>query len=160
MKKTVVLIALLVVGIGSVFCQDLMEIKIGSYSIAVPSGWTAVYTDSTTIFTLYSPVEEEVDDFQENVNLVTEDLPSRYTVKAYLKAAQGAIQQLYDDFELQESGDNYHIFSGSLNETMVMQMQFVAIKNNVAYIVTYTSSPESFNRYLKTFKDIQKTFKF
>jgi hypothetical protein len=136
-----------------------MNIQIEHYSISVPEGWLAQYTNSTNVFFLYSPIEEN-DSFQENANLTTEKLPTKYTEKGYLKAAQDTISKIYNNYKLIENGENYHIISGNLNGTDIMQIQYVSIKNNTAYIMTYTSTPDSFARYLETFKSIQKTFKY
>lgn len=158
MKKLVIAIFLSLAVLGTGFSQKLMEIRVQQVSISIPTGWLAQYTDNATTFILYSPMEQD-DTFQENANLVLEKLPQKYSVKAYLKAAQDNIRAVYGDFALVEEGGNYHIISGSYNDTMLMQIQYVAIKNDTAYILTFTSNPESFASYIDTFKSIQKTFK-
>jgi len=160
MRKIVMLIVFLLgVFVGTAFCQDGMQIKIDNYSITVPSGWLAQRTDSSTVFVLYSPVEEN-DTFQENGNLTIEKLPTEYSVKGYLEAAQKNIKKIYGNFALIEEGENYQIISGDINGIVVQQIQFVSIKENTAYILTFTSNPENFNRYKDTFKKIQETFKY
>jgi hypothetical protein len=160
MKKAVMFtVFFLVMFIGAAFSQDGMEIKIDNYSITVPSGWLAQRTDSSTVFILYSPIEEN-DTFQENGNLAVEKLPTQYSVKGYLEAARENIKKIYGNFILIEEGENYQIISGDINGTTVQQIQFVSIKKNMAYILTFTSNPENFNHYLDTFKKIQETFKY
>ncbi len=150
---------LLFVSAGTAFCRDGMQIKIDNYAITVPSGWLAQRTDSSTVFILYSPIEEN-DTFQENGNLAIEKLPTKYSVKDYLKAAQEYIKKIYGNFLLIEEGDDYQIISGDMNGTAVQQIQFVSIKDNTAYILTFTSNPENFDRYLDTFREIQKKFEY
>lgn len=160
MKKGFVFILLLIsLSAVKVFGDDGMRIKIDNYEITVPSGWMAQRTDSTTIFMLYSPIEEN-DDFQENANLAVEKLPTKYTVKKYLEAGREALKILYGDFKLIEEGKNYHIISGNINGILVTQIQFVEMKGNEAYILTFTSNPNNFNRYLEIFKTIYKSFKY
>ncbi len=159
MKRICILFFILFLLTLSAQGQTAMDINIGSISISVPSGWIAHYTDSTMVFILYSPVEEN-DTFQENINVTTEKLPLKYSVQGYMSEAVKSLKTVYTDLQIIESKDNYHIFSGKVNNTLLKQMQFVYIKDNTAYVVTYTATPDSFDRYVKTFNEIQKTFKY
>ena len=158
MKKTILALFILMLACAA-FCENGMEVKIDNYSITVPSGWLAQRTDSSILFVLYSPLEEN-DDFQENGNLSVEQLPSKYSVKGYLESSREYIKTLYSNFNLIEAKDNYQIISGEINGTKVQQIQFVFMKGNIANILTFTSNPENFARYLDTFKKIQKSFKY
>ena len=158
MKKTILALFILMLACAA-FCENGMEVKIDNYSITVPSGWLAQRTDSAPLFVLYSPVEEN-DDFQENGNLSVERLPSKYSVKGYLESSRAYIKTLYSNFNLIEAKDNYQIISGEINGTKVQQIQFVFMKGNIANVLTFTSNPENFARYLDTFKKIQKSFKY
>ena len=111
------------------------------------------------MFILYSPVEEN-DTFQESGNLAVEKLPSKYSVKAYLKAGREVLKKLYANFKLIEEGEDYQVFSGELNGIAVQQIQFVSISGTEAYILTFTSTPADFERYADTFKAIQSTFTY
>ena len=160
MKKATALAAVLfLVFVTSAFGDDGMQIKIDNYSITIPSLWLAQRTDSATVFILYSPIEEN-DTFQENVNLTVEKLPSKYSVKAYLKAGREVLKKLYANFKLIEEGDDYQIFSGELNGIALQQMQFVSISGTEAYVLTFSSTPEDFDRYAETFKAIYSTFTY
>ena len=158
-NKFAVALFLLLFATAQIFCGEDMVVKIDNYEITVPLGWLAQRTGSLTVFLLYSPVEEN-DDFQENINLTTEKLFSKYTVKGYLEASRKVVETVYGGFELLKEGENYHIISGNINGTVVQQIQFVEIKNNTAYILTCTSNPANFDRYLETFKKIHKSFKY
>ena len=160
MKKATALAAVLfLVFVTSAFGDDGMQIKIDNYSITIPSLWLAQRTDSATVFILYSPLEEN-DTFQENGNLTVEKLPSKYSVKAYLKAGREVLKKLYANFKLIEEGDDYQIFSGELNGIALQQMQFVSISGTEAYVLTFSSTPEDFDRYADTFKAIYSTFTY
>lgn len=160
MKKATALAAVLfLVFVTSAFGDDGMQIKIDNYSITIPSLWLAQRTDSATVFILYSPLEEN-DTFQENGNLTVEKLPSKYSIKAYLKAGREVLKKLYANFKLIEEGDDYQIFSGELNGIALQQMQFVAISGTEAYVLTFSSTPEDFDRYADTFKAIYSTFTY
>lgn len=158
-KLVIVLTVFILMRSINVSAQSLMNIKIDNVSISVPEGWSAQYTNSLTVFVLFSPIEEN-DSFQENANLTIEKLQVKCTEKEYLKACRGLISTMYSDFELVEEGNNYHVISGIFNGKDVMQLQFVSIKKNTAYIMTYTSDVDNFARYFDIFKSIQKTFKY
>ena len=136
-----------------------MQIKIDNCSITIPSLWLAQRTDSATVFILYSPLEEN-DTFQENGNLTVEKIPAKYSVKAYLKAGREMLKKLYANFKLIEEGADYQIFSGELNGIALQQMQFVTISGTEAYVLTFSSTPEDFDRYADTFKSIYCTFTY
>ena len=160
MKKATALAAVLfLVFVTSAFGDDGMQIKIDNYSITIPSLWLAQRTDSATVFILYSPLEEN-DTFQENGNLTVEKLPSKYSIKAYLKAGREVLKKLYANFKLIEEGADYQIFSGELNGIALQQMQFVSISGTEAYVLTFSSTPEDFDRYADTFKAIYSTFTY
>ena len=160
MKKATALAAVLFLAfVASAFGDDGMQIKIDNYSITIPSLWLAQRTDSATVFILYSPLEEN-DTFQENGNLTVEKLPSKYSVKAYLKAGREVLKKLYANFKLIEEGADYQIFSGELNGIALQQMQFVSISGTEAYVLTFSSTPEDFDRYAETFKAIYSTFTY
>ena len=160
MKKATALAAVLFLAfVTSAFGDDGMQIKIDKYSITIPSLWLAQRTDSPAVFILYSPLEEN-DTFQENGNLTVEKLPSKYSVKAYLKAGREVLKKLYANFKLIEEGADYQIFSGELNGIALQQMQFVSISGTEAYVLTFSSTPEDFDRYADTFKAIYSTFTY
>ncbi len=144
---------------ANLFAENLMQIKIDNFSISVPEGWSVEYSNSAYIFVLYSPLEVN-DTFRENANLSLEKLHAKRNEKQYLEAVQDILSLVYTDFELLEFGDNYHIISGSLNGIEVIQIQYVAIKNDIAYIMTYSSDPDNFARYFDVFESIQATFRY
>lgn len=158
-RKFAIVLLLLSISAVKVFSESGMKIKIDNYEITVPSGWLAQRTDSATVFMLYSPAEEN-DDFQENGNLTVEKLPTKYSVKGYMDAARESLKTVYGNFTLIEEGKNYHIISENINGTILQQIQFIEMKGNEVYILTFTSTPHNFKRYLETFKSIYKTFKY
>ena len=160
MKKATALTAVLFLAFATAaFGDGGMQIKIDNCSITIPSLWLAQRTDSATVFILYSPLEEN-DTFQENGNLTVEKIPAKYSVKAYLKAGREMLKKLYANFKLIEEGADYQLFSGELNGIALQQMQFVTISGTEAYVLTFSSTPEDFDRYADTFKAIYSTFTY
>jgi hypothetical protein len=136
-----------------------MKIKVENAEIDVPLGWFAHYTKQPQLFFLYSPLEDDYDDFQENCNLMKEKLPGKYSMEEYMKASINAVKDVYTGLVIEETGKNYYIFSGIVNDIEVKQIQYYYIKNNIAYILTFTSAPETFTDYFAIFKKIAESFK-
>lgn len=158
LRCSVLFLLMLFIPLKMLFSEG-MTVKIDNYEITVPTGWLAQRTDSGTVFILYSPLEEN-DDCQENINLVYEKLPVKYSVKGYMEASRDMINKIYGDVELIEEGKNYHIITLNANGNLLKQIQFVDIKGTDVYVITGTSTPASFDRYFETFKSIYKSFKY
>jgi len=140
------------------FAKDSMKIEIDNVSFEVPPLWMVQYSKSPQLFMAYSPVEQN-DTFQENGNLTIEYLPSDYTAKGYLAASGESIKAVFSDFKIISTGDHFHVYTGKLNGTLLQQIQYVYIKSKVAYILTFTATPESYGNYEKEFQSIASTFK-
>ncbi len=140
------------------FSKEFMKVEIENYSFQAPKLWMVQYTNQPQKFFVFSPVETN-DTFQENMNLTIEDLPQKYTVKEYLKAAVAGLKSVMTNFKVLKQKDNYHIFTGNLNNLSLKQIQYVYIKNKTAYILTGSATPQTFDRYKKYFDDIAKSFK-
>ena len=142
------------------YADDSMQIKVDNVEIEVPLGWFAHYTKQPQIFFLYSPLEDDYDDFQENCNLMKEKLPGKYSMEEYMKASINAVKDVYTGLVIEETGKNYYIFSGIVNDIEVQQIQYYYIKNNYAYILTFSAIPASFEMYFNVFfKKIAESFK-
>lgn len=157
MKKLILVIFILFCSF-MVNSQSGMTVKMEGVSIESPIGWLAQYTKSPQVFFLYSPLEVG-DTFQENCNLTTEYLSIPLTIDEYKSAGIEAIREIYGDFKLLKSDSNYHIISGFVGGIEVQQIQYMYIENNIAYVLTFSSNPENFERYLEQFHSIAKTFK-
>ncbi len=158
MKKIVFFITLILLQV-SLYADDYMKIKVENTEIDVPPGWFAQYTKQPQIFFLYSPLEEN-DTFQENCNLMKEVLPVKYSLKSYMDASLDAVKKVYSELKVEKTEKNYYIFSGIVNNIRVKQVQYYFLKDNTAYLLTFSAIPESFDRYYETFKKIAESFKY
>lgn len=159
MKRILLSISLILLIQTIAFTNETMTIECENITIEAPLGWLAQYTKTPQLFILYSPLEAN-DTFQENCNLTLEALPTHYTVPNYMEASINGLKTVYSNLKLIESKNNYHIISGNINNIIVKQIQYFYIKNNTAYILTFTSNPENFNRYLAEFESIAQTLKY
>ncbi|MCL2480525.1 MAG: hypothetical protein FWF38_02325 [Spirochaetaceae bacterium] len=158
MKKVTIFFVCFIMMHISLYANDYMKVKVENTEIDVPLGWYAQYTKSPQIFFLYSPLEEG-DDFQENCNLMKEMLPGKYSLKDYMEASIEVVKEIYIGLVLEETGTNYYVFSGIVNNIRVKQIQYYYIKNNIAYILTFSATPDSFSQYSAIFKKIAESFK-
>lgn len=157
MKK--ILIAAIFLNCISIYSMDSMTISIDDISIESPIGWFAQYTKSPQLFFLFSPLENN-DTFQENCNLTIEYLSVPYTIDEYMADSVTALESVYKGFQLASSRDNYHVFTGYIGETLVKQMQFFYIAEAKAYVLTFSSDPDNFDRYRDQFRSIAETFRY
>ena len=157
--KRIILFACFILLTLALYADDYMKIKVENAEIDVPLGWFAQYTKQPQLFFLYSPLEGDYDDFQENCNLMKEKLPGKYSMEDYMKASINAVKDVYTELVVEETGKNYYIFSGIVSDTEVKQIQYYYIKNNIAYILTFTAAPETFADYFAIFKKIAESFK-
>ena len=159
MKKITLMLLLFLLLQTILFSDEYMTVSVDNTEIAVPLGWMAQYTKSPYLFILYAPIEEN-DTFQENCNLVIELLPTKYSVENYIHASVATLKSIYKEFKIIEAEKNYHIYTGYLNDIFIKQMQFFYIKDKTAYILTFSSTPDNFDRYIEIFNLIADTFKF
>ena len=158
MRKIAVTFCLCLVVTTTVFSEDSMVVRCENISIEAPLGWLVQYTKSPNLLFMYSPLENN-DSFQENMNIAVEILPTEYSIFEYMNASLETIKSIYSNLEIIERLSNYYVISGIVSGTSVQQIQYFFIKDKVAYILTFSSNPQNFERYRKDFLYIANTFK-
>lgn len=113
-----------------------------------------------------SPLKNNTDRFQESVSILVENPPQDTSLAEYTEQSVAEIKQLsvLNVREAWSASLGGHparqiVYSGSVNGTSVQRMQTWAIKNNRAYVVTYTALPETYNSYLPTVEKMMKSLK-
>lgn len=156
-KNLIALMCFLLVTVA--FASDTMIVQCDGISIEAPVGWLVQYTQSPTVFMMYSPLENN-DTFQENGNIVVEDLPTPYTIPEYMDLSIEFLQSVYTDYKLLEREGNRLVITGHVGDILVQQVQFYHIVDNTAYVLTFTSNPLNFKRYTAVFNSIAQSVKF
>ena len=160
MFKKYLLTIILFISVSSSFSQKKMTVLIDNYSIKVPSGWMAQYTNSAQVFFLFSQ-SEQYDQFQENCNLSLETVSKDVTVTEYKKNTIENLKTVYSTFLIIEKGKNFHKFKCELKGQKLQQIQYFYKKGvNTMLILTFTSDWDNFDRYKETFQQIAKSFKY
>jgi len=131
------------------------------FQIKYPGSWS-VKNILVVFIAFMSPNESPSDDFLENVNIVFEE--TTLPLEEYTITTIDILDQFLTDFDLLESesttfaGRAAHkvIYTGTKNNLKFMQIW--TIKNNEAYILTYTAKVGAYSRFLDTVHDMCNSF--
>lgn len=113
-----------------------------------------------------SPLENKDDKFQEKVSIIVQDLSSNpQSLAEYTKDNIKYIKQNANPDELEESETDLAnrsadrvVYSYRDGEDEFKRMQVWNLKNNRAYVVTYTAEEDKFDRFLKNVEKIIDSF--
>ncbi len=140
-----------------------------NFSIMYPATWDLNSAGLMgTKFIILSPLSNSNDKFQENVNLITQDLTGlNVPLDKYVETSENQIKTLLSNGKLLESkriSDNnseYHIlvFTGKQGIFNLKFMQYFRIINNKAYVLTYTAEINQYDKFLPIAKKIMDSFK-
>jgi len=138
------------------------------FSIKYPSNWELNSEGKmTTSFILFAPLESAQDKFKENINLIIQDL-SGYTIdlEAYTAISEQQLKNAVVNFKLVESKqiknekDTYHhiIYEGEQAGFKLHFHQQYRVKNNKAYVLTFTAELQSVKRFSEVATKILNSF--
>ena len=110
--------------------------------------------------TFLSPLENSADKFQEEVNVSIEDLPEPMKLEEYSKSALKEIKDYLPDAKIDAASattlanrPGYEVvFTGKDGSLILKRRQVWVLKNNQAYIITYTAEEGKYENFLKTAK--------
>jgi serine/threonine-protein kinase len=140
--------------------EDEVEIDTGDYIndqenliLRNPNQWEKVENKYGTLVAFVSPLEDETDLFRENVNLVVEELPETIKLEEYKTAAHEQMDtvllqfKLLSEEEIEFMGEKAytHRYSFNQGEYDTVGMQIYYIKEQKAYILTYTAQPDKYD---------------
>ncbi|MGL5831742.1 MAG: PsbP-related protein, partial [Waterburya sp.] len=171
-------VTLLLVGLGSwLFIKNQTtepEIKLSLYQdpsqgfeVGYPELWSKENRDDffATGVIFLSPLENAQDTFKEQVSILVEVLPQDMSLAKYTEESIAEIKRLSDPnvstaqtINLGKQEARQVIYSGEENGTPVRRMQTWSIKNNQAYVITYTAQPDSYESYLPTVEKMIESF--
>jgi serine/threonine-protein kinase len=172
MKMFNTLVAFIMI-IGSSGCsQEKMNKHIDSkYEIAFPESWAKQQKGTATFF--LSPKQNEKDLFQENINIIIQDLSSQpMTLEDYTNLTKQQVIQAFGSSAIVSIKDLN--VAGQQAKEMVYTMpknpiqgrnqnlklrQLWFIKGNNTYLLTYTAQSSEYDKFLETAKAIFDSFK-
>lgn len=179
MKKIICLLLLIVYSFTIAFSQtenkkeqteNWTTLKGDNYAIQHPSNWDVDKSGQmNTSFFLFSPIENEIDDFRENINLIIQDLTGYdLTLEQFTELTESQVKTLITNANMISSEtverDNrtYQkmIYTGSQGVYNLQFEQFFWVIDNKAIILTLTCKEDAFNSYRKLGEKIMHSFKY
>ena len=145
---------------------DLYENATQGFKINYPAEWTQQNRDdfiATGVMFISAP--EDQHDFQERVSVLVENLPSNISLDQYTEESLAEIKKLSDlgtdtpqISTLGKKQARKVIYRGEENGYPVTRMQSWLVEDQLAYVITYTASPEEYNTYLPTVEKMIQSF--
>ncbi|MFM2314296.1 MAG: hypothetical protein RLZZ04_3572 [Cyanobacteriota bacterium] len=137
------------------------------FRVDYPQNWSKENRDDfwATGVVFSSPLENDADQFKEQVSVLVEDLPQKLALAEYTEQSLAEIKQLSDptigkaqSITLGTNEGRQIIYHGEENGNTVQRMQTWSVNGNRAYVITYTAIPESYDDYLPTVEKMIKSF--
>jgi hypothetical protein len=139
-----------------------------NYKIQYPKSWSL---DTSRVmgteFFVLSPLENDSDKIRENVGLIIQNLAGQnIDLEKYKKITDGQITEIATDGKVFESvvlksdkGEYYKItYAMTQGKFRLKITSFCYIKNDKAYVVTFTSEFDKYDHYEKTGEEILNSF--
>lgn len=135
------------------------------YEISYPESWSKQQKGKAVFF--LSPKENNNDQFQENVNLILQDLSQQpMNLEQYTELTK---KQVIDNFGASAIVSLKNtIIAGLQGKEIVYNMnyqgrilklkQYWFIKGNIAYLFSYTAEPSKYEKYESTVTEMIKSF--
>lgn len=176
MKRKLIIFGTTLVLITVAFCGCIQEesSKYSTYKnnamgiqINYPSDWSR--QEGTLVIVFLSPRESVSDLFQENLNIVKQDLSAQpMTLDEYIDIIIENLTQFLVDFNLISSSqttlDGYSAqelhYTGTLEGRTLKWKLVVTIKDNNSYELTYSAAVDKFSDYLGTIEKMINSFEF
>jgi len=133
------------------------------YSIKYPDSWELNQSGASgTKFLIFSPLVPSAS-FRDNINLVIEDLKGKnITLEQYTEFSTGQLKQFLTDFVVHESvtkdGRHRLVYTGSHSGLHLKWEQYYWIKNEKAYVLTFTALKDSFDGRLEIVHQMADSF--
>jgi hypothetical protein len=163
MKNTLIIFSLFF--LTSIFSQnEFKDLEKENYSISYPKSWNLDTSGQmNTEFLLFSESTEN-DTFNENVNLLIQDLKGHNitTLESFTELSISQIKTMIKEGKVLENYNKktHHIliWSGYIGDNHLKFKQFFFVKNEKAYVLTFTTLINTFDKYHKTGNKILNSF--
>jgi eukaryotic-like serine/threonine-protein kinase len=137
------------------------------FRVDYPQSWAKQSRDDfwATGAVFFSPLENDQDQFKEQVSVLVENLPKDLALSKYTEQSLSEIKQLSDPsvgnaqkITLGTNEGRQVVYRGEENGSPVQRMQTWSVNGDRAYVITYTAIPESYDDYLPTVEKMIKSF--
>jgi len=145
------------------------ENRLAGFSIKYPAQWSLAENRNGAVVIFYTPMQTELDYFQDSVNIVVQDISaSGMDIREYTETAINQIRVVFKDsiditFAEPTRLDGEHAFRieylAKGPETEFRYIHVWTMKDYFAYQITYTSLASSYEEYVDKYEKMIKTFK-
>lgn len=154
-----------------IFCQikekkELSTLNKSEYQISYSSDLRLNESGKNgMLFLLLTEKINSADDFAENINLIQQDLTNlNINLDKYVEITEKQVIEkgkLIESKRLKKNGVEYQriVYEAFINNFDLKFLQYDFIKNNKAYILTFSAKKEEFVKYLKSMEETMKSFK-
>lgn len=137
------------------------------FSIKFPGDWEKKENYLGAVVFALSPLENQEDQFRENVNIIVEDIHDDTKPKDYYQTSLSELKKSVSDFVMHENGYTSinrinmkrGIFSYRLEGFRIKTLQYAYIQERRGYIISFTSIPDNFPEYRSQFEKIAQSFR-
>jgi len=137
------------------------------------NGYTLAYTSDLRLdesgqgseFLLFTKKSNSTDNFVENINLIIQNLETlNIDLNKFVEITENQIKgngNLISSERIKNNNSEFQkqIYSAHLNNFDLKFIQYDFVKNNKAYILTFTAKENEFDKYATEMENIMKTFK-
>ncbi len=137
-------------------------------SASYPNNWAPTEQVEGIIVAFLSPTEGPADQFQENLNLVMNDLSDQdLDLEEYTSISLASLKKVYPEMVIEESGSatlggtaaHKIVYTASAGNLNLKIMQVWTIKNEISYVWTYTAKEDAYAAYLGITQKMLDSFK-
>jgi hypothetical protein len=172
MKKHILLLVAITISLLS-FSQeksdsDWSTLDENDFSVDYPNSWQLNTSGKmNSVFFLHSEPETN-DTFSENINLITQDLSQqKMSLTEFVDLSLDQVKTALPDSEIiksefkEKKGTQYYevIWKGYVADNNLQFKQYLFMKDNNAYILTFTALQSTFDAYLPKVNKIFNSFK-
>lgn len=135
------------------------------FKVEYPKNWVLDTSGKmNSKFILFSKLKKN-DKFRENINLTVQNLSGHnFTMESYVKLSENQIKNMLPEAKIIESRsiENHHetVWQGKVGINILKFKQHYFIKNEKAYVLTFTALVETYEKFILNGGDkILKSFK-
>jgi serine/threonine-protein kinase len=136
-------------------------------SIKYPAEWTKDEQIMGAVVVFFAPTEGPSDIFQDNVNIIVQDLSAQpMTLDEYTELSLAQIEQFITDPSILDSsavtlaGNPGHklVYTGKQGQYDLQWIQVWTMKNDKAYVISYTAEISRYSALLETVQEMIDSF--
>jgi hypothetical protein len=134
-----------------------------NFTISIPNQWNFVENEHGFSVIVYTPEDW---DLRENLWITIQTPQIDTDLEEYYKDSMQKIDGISEwfkeikttDIEINGIKGKSTIYETVENDTNIQSQQTVLIKNNIVYILQYTATKETFDKYINEINNIIKSF--